>query len=721
MASSPIQLQWELGHTADSALSVARGILQAATSDNVQVLALLACEEFGATLAMCPETCNKIERLVRRSPTSAVLNFIPVIIGYSAHDCASQFVLSLAGIQFLALAASLVTTVGPYEGGNALEAMLKKSAADKKLLPSARQLRDLLASLEHRCVLSGFADSVVGWQMFLSELPQSRLWNYPSVDGLEKLVDAFRQLSKIGDNEPISVTVTTATCAPWVIAFTKWCLGIPPKIQLRNRSLLVQPTSRVTVMISPADSPEFEIKIYRKVATPADLITASIGPEPFSGMISVECYGQWLGGKCGFASGSGRKALSQALSYALEQVVNVLQLSQYKEFDHSVPLSEWQKESHDKQIDEDILPLAANPFPTESTISGTLSRILGTAQSSQLISLKEGNLVGDLPLVELHIQHLEKLCTCLKCNPLGTTSYKSCEVDMFFSHLTDLVADILALSLFDCSEKLLVHLNHKVNRSGGDTFKKAIHSILTTGLPSLCSVTDFLHWALALVGHNVSEDVQNCTWVISCFKGQAVYPKLFETQDLEKRGYLTLSWALGLLRYDGEVYERGVGVHTSANAEDHITSHPQNNVTIPLNLLPGYGLVWRVTHKNGFLEVNLGLEGPDNNHNHVVHAPFRILTNLASALVLEVCRHDANCSLRNPDWFCAYTGPISPMTNTENTSRKVGLVAVDGNDGLRMFALSAYPSPFPFILRGKSCLSCSLAVSQRTNYPVIIC
>lgn len=723
MASSPIQLQWELGRAADTTLSVARGIIRAATSDNVQALALLACEKFGATLAMCPETCSKIEKLVKKSRTSAVLKFLPVAIGYSANDCASELARSLAGIQFLALAAALVTTLGPYNGGNALEAMLKSSAADKTLLPSARQLRDLLASLEHRCVLSGFADSVVGWQLFLSELPQSKLWNYPGSDGLEKLIDAFRQLSRIGDTDPMSVTLTTTTCAPWVVAFTKWCLGIPPKIQLNGSQLLEQPTSRVTVIISTAESLELEIKIHRNVATPADLIFASIGPEPFSGMIRIECYGQWLCRKCDFSSGSGCRAITQALPYALKQVVDKLKLSSYKEFDPSVPLSEWQNGIHgSKQIDEDILTLAGNPFAIDSIISVTLSRILGSTQPSQLSSLKDGILVGDLPLVDLHIKNLLQHCACLKCSPLEATSYRSCEADAFFSHLTDCVADILALSLFDYSEGPLVYLNH--NRSGGDSFKNTILSILNTGLPRICGLTDVLQWALTLVGHNVSEDVQNCKWAISCYRGQAVYPKLFETQHLEKRGYLTLSWAPGLLRYDGEVYPRGVGILTSTSVRDHITFQSQKNVTTPLNLLPEYRSVWRVARRDGFLEVNLGLEDPTNKYIHVVRAPFHILTNLASALILEACSHDPSCSLEKPDWFCAYTGPLSPMTvasDPEDNSRKVGLVAVDRNDGLRMLALSAYPSPFPFILRGKSCLSCSLAVSRRANYPVVIC
>src|SRR5271170_3617499 len=121
---------------------------------------------------MCPETCKKIANLVGRARMPVAVAFLLATIGYSVGDCASQLLGSLAGIQFLALAATLVTTVGPYDGGNALETMLKSSAADKTLLPSARHLKDLLASLEHRCVLSGFADTVIGWQIFLSIRPR---------------------------------------------------------------------------------------------------------------------------------------------------------------------------------------------------------------------------------------------------------------------------------------------------------------------------------------------------------------------------------------------------------------------------------------------------------------------------------------------------------------------------------------------------------------------
>lgn len=50
---SVVSVQWALNETSDSAIKVARGVLQAATNDNVQPLALLAAEAFGSTLAIC--------------------------------------------------------------------------------------------------------------------------------------------------------------------------------------------------------------------------------------------------------------------------------------------------------------------------------------------------------------------------------------------------------------------------------------------------------------------------------------------------------------------------------------------------------------------------------------------------------------------------------------------------------------------------------------------
>ncbi|KAL1988136.1 hypothetical protein VTN96DRAFT_666 [Rasamsonia emersonii] len=214
--------------------------------------------------------------------------------------------------------------------------MLKSSAADKTLLPTATQLKDLVASLEHRCVGCGFADLVLGYQIFLTEstalsAPQAHdLWKgcvlYPDTNGLEKLVDAFRQLSRVGDAD--SVIIKTTTCAPWVVAFTKWCLNLPPSIYFTDgTALLEQPTSRVTVVIDKdvRYSWGIEITVRKEVGVP-DLIQAGQSPETYSGMVSIETYGHWLVRECELSTRIGLSAFEVALSFALKQVITNLSI-----------------------------------------------------------------------------------------------------------------------------------------------------------------------------------------------------------------------------------------------------------------------------------------------------------------------------------------------------------------------------------------------------------
>ena len=214
------QIQWDLVRTGDSLLSIAAGIIRASTSDNVQTLAIIACEQFGATLAMCPATCEKIEfEIIKvQNRTSRVVSFLSSSVGYSKDDCASQLARSLAGIQFIGLAATLVTSIGAYHGGEALALMLKKSAVDKTLLPPARHLKDLLVSLEHRCVQLGFTNLVLSWVQILCDSPSTsaeerQCWKLstkiPNSTGLNTLVEALRDLSRIGDAAAITLRSTT--------------------------------------------------------------------------------------------------------------------------------------------------------------------------------------------------------------------------------------------------------------------------------------------------------------------------------------------------------------------------------------------------------------------------------------------------------------------------------------------------------------------------------
>lgn len=731
-----LQMQWSLDHTASSTLSIARGIIEAATKDNIQPLALLACERFGATLAMCPETCRKIEDLVQKTKPPAVISFLSAVVGYSPTDCASQLVRSLAGVQFLGLAASLVTSIGSFQGGNAIAAMLVDSAADKTLLPTPRQLGDLLTSVEHRCVRSGFADSVLGYHIFLtnsdalSGTQAQDLWKgcalHPEPEGVAKLVGAFRQLSRIGDAQ--QVILKTTACAPWVVAFTKWCLGHPPSIYFEDgHPLLEQSALRVTVIVSrsTSDHKGIDITVYRNVDTPAELVRAHEVSEPYSSMISIESYGRWLLRHYELASNTGFKAIHEAIPYALKQAVTLARVQYglaYGE-DMARPSPSWSTRYGINQLNEPNLQrLRTNMFAPDSVISEMAARFLNLEQPLPLMSLDEGLQIDTLPLMELYISELKGQCSCPGCALSNPYSLVPCLVSQFFKSLASLVADIIALSLFDYSEPLLVHMNHeRPSQPSDQLFADSIFTVLRVGRITATTIQTVLDWTLNLIGHEVPEDWAKAGWVISSFRGQAAYPKLYETQVLKKRGFLTLTWAPGLLLHNGSVYTRGqYGKLVPSTKTIPLAGMPKE-VNKPINLAPSMKTVWRVTPRATHLQIELGLDSPDTNLSFVGTSALTILRNMSVAMMMDSCPHDPNVPLSRPDLSCDYFGPLVPSSKevTREDVVREKVVAVAGSSSLRLFALSS--GFFLAILRGNACLSCCLEEGRRFGYSVIIC
>jgi hypothetical protein len=91
---------------------------------------------------------------------------------------------------------------------------------------------------------------------------------------------------------------------------------------------------------------------------------------------------------------------------------------------------------------------------------------------------------------------------------------------------------------------------------------------------------------------------------MSCFKGQVIYPHLYESFKYDKQGYLTLDWLPGLLRYRGEVYTRVVGDGTGSSSGRDPVRGVCGEVTRPCNLVPDVKVVWHVQQANNFLKVH---------------------------------------------------------------------------------------------------------------------
>jgi hypothetical protein len=92
--------QWELTQTTSGVVQIAKGFMIAATADNVQVQALLACESFGNTLAISRHVAEKFDRIVFRQSRSSTLDFLKATVGYAKGNSLRMLGKSRAGINF---------------------------------------------------------------------------------------------------------------------------------------------------------------------------------------------------------------------------------------------------------------------------------------------------------------------------------------------------------------------------------------------------------------------------------------------------------------------------------------------------------------------------------------------------------------------------------------------------------------------------------------------
>ena len=497
-----------------------------------------------------------------------------------------------------------------------------------------------------------------------------------------------------------------------------------------GRLLHEETSSKITLVVSFAENRPafgFELHIYKNLRNPTDLIVAEEGirgdvsRHPWSGMVTIEKYGQWLLQEYDFDIGVASRAIVEALPYCMKQVITQLCLSNLVELDRSIPFVKWQTEACKRHIiDPTLLKLAARPFPRDRVIAAMLSRMVNSPHPLEIRTLADGLLISDLPLMKMYLKDLKETCRCQECATSSSSNkFASCVKTQVLHRLSFFVADVLALSLYDFPELLLVQLNRL--RSGTESLKSAVFRILLTGERSQCHLSGYLQAALNIVGHNSNDAISANRWVMSCYKGQAVYPRIFETFQLEDEGYLTLSWAQGLLRYQGVVYAQALA-RLESNSLYRGTSFQKTGVISASNLFPGHELTWRIMPEDDLLEIFLSILDPAGSISTIIRSPCQILTTLATALIVRACPHPASSTLPQADPFCEFSHYLQPLfLDTTNGNLNLAVVPVNKNNGLRMISMASHQAPFPVVLRGDACLSCCLEVCRRAAYPVVIC
>jgi len=199
-----VQPQWELAQTAGGVLLVTRDLLTAATADNVQVQALAACENFGSTLAVSRRVAMKVENLIHRQSSSTTLEFLKATVGYAKGRSLKLLGQSVAGINFLCIAAALIATGSTYRAAQSFELLLTASAIEKQDCPGVLLVKALLDALEPDLVRTGFLDDVFGYARLVSDISVLDGRNLdiavPEPKIVAKVVEAFREIGRLGQS-----------------------------------------------------------------------------------------------------------------------------------------------------------------------------------------------------------------------------------------------------------------------------------------------------------------------------------------------------------------------------------------------------------------------------------------------------------------------------------------------------------------------------------------
>jgi len=124
-------------------VTIAQEMLEAATSDNINPVALICCELFGTILPVSVETRHKVEQLALKSHTNHALNFLKAQAGYKKGNSVEQLSRSDAGVRFLCLAATFCT-LKHYGAADRMDSLLKKTQNEDQLRRTIRQLQTMM-------------------------------------------------------------------------------------------------------------------------------------------------------------------------------------------------------------------------------------------------------------------------------------------------------------------------------------------------------------------------------------------------------------------------------------------------------------------------------------------------------------------------------------------------------------------------------------------------
>lgn len=768
-----IAAQWSLNETFDSLL----GVVKAATSDGIPPGALVVAGSFGATLAVCDMTKLKVETIAR-SRSSYTIKFLKSKIGYAKGDSADHLTSSDGGVRFLSLACALLCTSNSFFAASTLHAMVLESAPSRltndQSMPTLKQLQQLLDALEYKLTRADFAKEVSGWQ-----LDQHHHWPlvndnmHPSGELIHAMVHAFRAIDRLGAG--VTAEIRAYSGVPWIISFTKWCLGMPPSVATSD-GIILEPGEycKVHLYINKSRSIREEVRVLQKIESPDILWYGSqmADSAPWSGMVPVEIYGRQQLSSRGFSALKARKALGEALLFSSSVVMKTL----WPEKNSEAGISFHPALGHDNFRWNcpaiDFSRFRSHIFGDERNVISILTKYLNF-EDTDAIRLPRGGQLQQFPALEEFLQELIKGCGCSECSHVPTDYeedgslglkihtpgsftdlaslaasitgkaaqvYKidsHCALRRFWAQISIFTAEILALSLYNYNDPVRVSWPGEAKalaRAQGTLTSSIYRCTFWPSRMHFCRTTDVLQLATSLLGHEVSEDLNSGTWIASASKGQVIYPLVFDLATPTPRPLL-LGGGSGQIFFQNSKINKIVSRSRPSVGAPLVPRDTPLVVDRVLDLCPNNTLEWKVNLTAKDPELYFGRSHCQNTYN-----PYEVLLTMARSLFVH-CEHSENTILPAPADDCVFTNAhffdkaedrrsfdtaeamnnYVSYRNAQNDSGakpfKIQVMPTDRNDGLRLFAML---SPFPGIVRDRACLQCCIDVCRKSGLEYIV-
>ena len=331
--------------------------------------------------------------------------------------------------------------------------------------------------------------------------------------------------------------------------------------------------------------------------------------------------------------------------------------------------------SRQQKLHGNLLPLTLSPFESSQTILQASSLMFHGFQFNELHTLPDNLLIFDLPEVKPFAQSLCEQCNEAHCSlgdgldsiAIFDATPKSCKRKAFVTAISYVVADILSLSLFSQLKSLKVKISGFLririkSRNLKNEFRLAVIEILTSGRGRTCAIYPLSRWALVLVGHDLSHNDNMSSWIMSSFKGQTVYPTIYQTHQVQETGYLSLTWLRGVIRHKGEEYVQLRNQVTCYDSDLPGPPFSEDSVTRPPNLTPLLRMAWSISRMpKGTLVATIGVEPPDEQMLFGRSSPADVFKTLMRSVIVTDYPHDRNLPLQCADQSCRYVAAVEPF------------------------------------------------------------